>query len=77
MILEETSEIGGRFAVDINMSTLDFDWVLYNGMDITRRVEGTWMETAIWNFFNDRYELEQMQADYFNEMRSSFAMLSR
>jgi hypothetical protein len=76
MILEETSNIGGIWSVDVSLSTLDFKWVIYNNEDVTSIMKGK-RETILWEFFNERYDLEKMQADYFSQMRSSFAMLTQ
>jgi hypothetical protein len=73
MILVEQSNIGGEWAAKIRLSDLEFEWVTYNGQDCLKRLQRSkWMETAVFNLFNDRYDLDEMQSDYFSTMRQEF-----
>jgi hypothetical protein len=75
MIIVETSNTGGEWAAKLRMSDLEFEWVTYNGVDCLKRLrrsKGSWMETAVFNLFDARYDIEEMQSDYFNTVRHEF-----
>lgn len=72
MILEEKSETGGTWSVDLGING-EFKWALFNGQDVSRKVLGTKREQPVYNFFESRYDFGELIADYLHELRNNYA----
>jgi hypothetical protein len=68
IILVEKSETGGEWTIYLNLSR-EITSVFYNGKDVSKRIlTGGWMEKTLWQFFDDRYDIDEFVADYLYEM---------
>lgn len=64
ILLIEKSECGAEWSIRLNLSR-EIEKVYYNGKNVSNRIlTGGWMEKAVWEFFDARYDLDEFVADY-------------
>lgn len=73
MILEERSETGGVWTVDLRIDG-EFKWVMYNNVDVTNKILGTKREKPVYDFFESRYDFSELIADYLHEIHNNYAV---
>jgi hypothetical protein len=68
IFLVEKSDTGGEWSCQLDVN-LDFTAIYYNGQPVTQRIKGTWMEEVLWQFFEERNDLERLQREQLYRLR--------